>query len=146
MGKLLGGHAAERALKRLVGRFAEIRDRRDLLVGGGIGGVERQVGGAALAGPLACAFEQQVGGLVDLRGAGRRRAIDACIVQDIAGDREPKQRKQSNGRDQEITNIPDGRNFGGRIYCEMPSSRNIGTKGIDAEIAKRGTRNTPRRS
>ena len=84
VGKSLCGHAAERPLERLIGRFAEIRNRRHLRIRRGIGGIQRKIGRAALAGPLAGARQQQIGGFVDRRGIGSRGAFKACVVQDVA--------------------------------------------------------------
>jgi hypothetical protein len=70
-----GGHANERLLERLVAEFAEVCDRRFLSVGCRIGGVERQIGRAAIAGPLAGAFQQHVRGFVDRSCVGSRCAL-----------------------------------------------------------------------
>ena len=49
VGEMPGGHANERLLERLVAEFAEVCNRCFLGIGRGLGGVERQIGRAALA-------------------------------------------------------------------------------------------------
>ncbi|HEY6602474.1 MAG TPA: hypothetical protein VI009_11750 [Xanthobacteraceae bacterium] len=115
VGEMPCGHASQRLLERLVAEFAEIRDRRLLGVGRGVGGVERQIGRAALAGPLACAFQQHIRGLVDRGRIGRRCPLQAGIAQDVSGNADTEEGQQRDRRDKEIANTPYRSGSRGRI-------------------------------
>ena len=138
---------AMRAFERLICRFAVVRDRRHLRSGRGIGSVERKVGRASFAGPLAGTLEQQIGGLVDGSGIGSGGAIHARVVQNIAGHCQSEQREQRNSGDQEIANVQDSRSLSGRMHGRVAFMLEIlNANDKDAEIAKRGRGINPRRS
>src|SRR5262245_54970418 len=137
IGEVPCGQANQRLLEWLVAEFAKACNRRLLGVRWGGGRVERQIGRAALAGPLASALQQHVGGFVDRGRVRSRCALEARIAQDISGDANAKEGQQRDRGDKKIANTPNGSAWRGRVDCghflypysgaELPSSNVVQT-------------------